>query len=242
VLENLFDRVCIINLEHRSDRRRETEAALERLGCRVDGNRVRFHRAVKAEDAGSFPSIGARGCFLSHLAVLREASRDLLSSLLILEDDVKFESGAAAILRTLPAALAETGAGMVYGLPPEAEPERDTPSRFVIVPPVRSILRAHMVRFLGPAIEDAGGYLEVMLERPGGSPDGGPMHVEGAYGWFRRSKPTMQTLAAVPAIARQRSSRSDIATPPCTGMIGHLSSVPPPPWRGGSWRVSRDDA
>jgi hypothetical protein len=38
-LLNTFDRVRIINLKHRSDRRREIESELARFGLAVDGKR-----------------------------------------------------------------------------------------------------------------------------------------------------------------------------------------------------------
>ncbi|HAX77040.1 MAG TPA: LPS biosynthesis glycosyltransferase, partial [Cyanobacteria bacterium UBA11372] len=45
--------------------------------------------AIRPDDAGDFPSIGARGCFESHLAILKQALADRLSNVLIVEDDLK---------------------------------------------------------------------------------------------------------------------------------------------------------
>ncbi len=53
-------------------------------------------------------------------------------------------------------------------------------------------------------------YLEAMLGRPEGDPRGGPMHVDGAYNWFRREHPEILTLCAVSPMAEQRPSRTDI--------------------------------
>jgi hypothetical protein len=36
------------------------------------------------------------------------------------------------------------------------------------------------------------------------------MHVDGAYGWFRKAEPSFRTLIATPEIITQRASRSDI--------------------------------
>jgi hypothetical protein len=36
------------------------------------------------------------------------------------------------------------------------------------------------------------------------------MHVDGAYTWYRRLSPEDVTLAAVPELGHQRSSRTDI--------------------------------
>ena len=53
-------------------------------------------------------------------------------------------------------------------------------------------------------------YLEAMILRPSGSPDGGPMHFDGALGWFRRNHPDVPTVLVSPSLAHQRSSRSDL--------------------------------
>jgi len=61
-------------------------------------------------------------------------------------------------------------------------------------------------KVLGPLVE----FLEAMLSRPAGSPDYGPMHVDGAYTIFRLLHPERTTFAAFPTLGRQRSSPSDI--------------------------------
>jgi hypothetical protein len=47
-------------------------------------------------------------------------------------------------------------------------------------------------------------------QRPGGHPDGGPMHIDGAYSFFRERNPDVMTLIACPNLGWQRSSRSDV--------------------------------
>src|SRR5471030_1131084 len=75
----------VINLERRSDRRIEAEQELSRIGWSA-----KFFSAIEPKDAGGFPSIGARGCFLSHLAVLKNARAAGIDRLIILEDDIIF--------------------------------------------------------------------------------------------------------------------------------------------------------
>ena len=67
-----FDRVRIVNLKARADRRREMRGELARLGLGLD-DRIALHEACRPDDRGDFPSLGARGCFLSHLTVLDQA-------------------------------------------------------------------------------------------------------------------------------------------------------------------------
>ncbi len=72
----------VINLKDRTDRRREMIEQLERVGWSAQ-----FFPAVRPADAGTFPSIGARGCFLSHLALLKQATS---GHILLMEDDLNF--------------------------------------------------------------------------------------------------------------------------------------------------------
>jgi len=89
-LLNFFDKSYIINLPERSDRCEQMKQELRMLGLSEPSERVVFFPAIKPTDRGEFPSIGARGCFLSHLDVLKEAKRQNLNHLLIMEDDLSF--------------------------------------------------------------------------------------------------------------------------------------------------------
>src|SRR5690606_15681426 len=70
-----FDRVYVISLASRTDRRKQMAAMLARAGVEICAGVVEFFDAVRSDAADGFPSPGARGCFLSHLAVLRRAKR-----------------------------------------------------------------------------------------------------------------------------------------------------------------------
>ena len=98
-LGSAFDRVRIINLRRRGDRRAETLRELVALGESVDGHRLGFFDAVDPDDAGGFPSPGVHGCYLSHLAVLEAAADDNVHLLLVMEDDVAFVRDAGGMLR-----------------------------------------------------------------------------------------------------------------------------------------------
>jgi hypothetical protein len=58
-----FDRIRIINLPSRPDRRREMEAELRRLGLAGDP-RVEFVDGVVVEDMAPFRARGEKGVFL----------------------------------------------------------------------------------------------------------------------------------------------------------------------------------
>ena len=75
------------------------------------------------------------------------------------------------------------------------------------------IMLAHALCVRTAAIEDLVPYLEAMLKRPAGDPAGGPMHVDGAYGWFRKAHPEMTTLISRDQLIVQRASKTDIHAP-----------------------------
>lgn len=213
-LTDVFDAVRIVNLPHRVDRRIEIGTQLERLGLDWSSAGVNIFRAKQPADAGDFPSIGARGCFLSHLAILQEAIEKSDEKILIIEDDLDFCKDVKSKMDTILRALEETDWSVFYG---GYENLNTSNGRYVsegllLVEADLPIQTTHMVAFRGSAIRAAKDYLEAMLARPPGSPEGGPMHVDGAYSWFRRDHPEMKTVAAVPPLGFQRSSKSDIDT------------------------------
>ena len=182
-----FDHIRVINLPERRDRRREMERELATLGLAGDP-RVAFFPAIRPADAGRFTSIGARGVYLSQLALLREAA-EAEASLLILEDDCAFTAAAGAY---------DFGSGwdIFYG-GYEALDSGDLANS--------NIVGAHMMGFSAKGVRQVLAYLDG-LECEGIHPP-----IDAAYVWFRRAHPETPTRFAVPPIAHQRPSRSDIA-------------------------------
>lgn len=66
------------------------EQHLNLVGLSLDHPDVILFEAVRPSSKGEFPTVGAKGCFLSHLGVLEDAIAADCSSFLILEDDVDF--------------------------------------------------------------------------------------------------------------------------------------------------------
>jgi hypothetical protein len=183
-----FDRIRIINLPERRDRRSEMEQELAGLGLTEDP-RVGFFPAIRPPDAGTFTSIGARGVYLSQLAILREAAEAGVS-VLILEDDCDF----------VPAARDyDFGDGwdIFYGGYFAIDPDKDLADS--------DIVGAHMMGFTAKAAMQICAYLDAL------DFDGIHPPIDAAYVWFRRAHPEVPTRFATPPLAGQRSSRSDIA-------------------------------
>ncbi|MCI5210545.1 MAG: hypothetical protein D3910_17540 [Candidatus Electrothrix sp. ATG2] len=72
--ESYFGKIYVINLPERVDRRREVTAALKRIGISFAPGKVELFPAIRPTEAAGFPSPGVRGCFLSHLSVLKKAA------------------------------------------------------------------------------------------------------------------------------------------------------------------------
>jgi hypothetical protein len=186
-----FQRIYVINLPQRRDRRREMARQLRMIGTGFSSSSVRLFEAVRPQTQDSFPSIGARGA--------------------ILEDDLDFIPGFSSKFGAVAEELGREDWSMFYGgyvLPDSSQPQ----SNRALIPadPSLRIQTAHFIALRGPAIGEVVDYLETLLARPGGDPRGGPMHVDGAYSWFRQAFPQRLTLLATPQLGFQRSSRSDI--------------------------------
>lgn len=208
-LLSIFPQIYIINLPQRSDRRIEIETQLTRIGLAPQGEQITVFPAIRPDDAGPFPSSGARGCFLSHMRVLELISRGSAPSALILEDDADFVFDFADRIEEVAQALATRKWDIVYGghaLPPPAGD--DFP--WQTVAPETPVSLAHCIGVRREVAAQMREYLSQMLNRPAGSSEGGPMHVDGAYSWFRRAHPKLITVALHPPIATQRPSPTDI--------------------------------
>ena len=217
---DLFEQVRIINLVDRPDRRREMTAQLERLGAMAPN--VEFYNAQRPADAGGFPSLGARGCFQSHLSVLRSARDAKAGSLLILEDDLDFTRDGRKRLGEMIANLSVRPWDFFYGA---HLLDANGRSGLVEIAADEPVMTASCLAFSGDVISPLVDFLEGILTRPAGSADYGPMHVDGAYTVFRMLNPERRTSVAFPTLGRQRSSPSDIT--PGTMLLDRWSLTRP---------------
>jgi glycosyl transferase, family 25 len=228
-LVDLFDHIYIINLIERRDRRRELERELQRIAVDILAPKVRFFPATKPDAPGGFPSVGARGCFLSHLGVLDDAVERGFRRILILEDDLDFVADFNRRSPPVLGALAEREWAVFYGgYRARRQADRTGMPGLATLPASEGIETTHFIAFQGDSIAAVSRYLKAILARPPGDPQGGPMHVDGAYSWFRKDNPQLVTLLADPELGYQRPSRSDIyparwydRTPLISGAAGY---------------------
>lgn len=206
---DFFDHTYVINLAERKDRRRLITREFEKIGTPLPSERVSIYPAIRPNDAAGFPSIGARGCFLSQLGVMEDAHRKGYETILVLEDDCRFvtdfshlQSRVCEELTTKHWDFAYLGHGLDL-------PESKDDSLFSTYK--QEIRLAHFFGVHAHVIERLIGFLHQILEHPPGHPDGGPMHVDGAWSTFRLQNPSVVTLVANPSFGNQRASMSDIA-------------------------------
>lgn len=203
-----FSRAYVINLRARPDRRNEMLAMFRRIGVDALPARVEFFPAIRPDGPGEFPSVGAHGCFMSHLNLLRDAVARGAQSVLVMEDDLEISEDLVALEGRLVEVLRSSDWGLVYfghsadGLP--------GPKDSVLVPWSGQTKCAHFYGVQQPALGALIAFLETILQRHAGDPLGGPMHYDGALTTFREQTGT-KTLFSKTNLGWQRSSRSDIA-------------------------------
>jgi hypothetical protein len=196
-----FQSIRILNLPHRSDRRSEMLAELRKFGLDRDP-RLSFFAGSVASEKGSFETPGTHGCYMSHLALLKDAAA-AGQRVLVLEDDCDFTPEARSY--ELPEDW-----DIFYGGYDADEPGDLQHS---------NIIGAHCMGYSPHAVKMLANYLEALLD-PSFPPDavavarghyqaGVKPPFDGAIVWFRRAHPELKTVFA--QIAIQRSSRSDIA-------------------------------
>lgn len=193
--------IFVINLEHRTDRRLQMQRQLAKVGWRAE-----FFRAIRPEEPAGFPSIGARGCYLSHLSVLREAQQTGANRIVILEDDLNFVPAFAEGWETAMSALASHEWSIFY----PGHAVKHLPAGLSSLPPDTGIQCTHFMVIHRPALQMLITGLETIMSRPPGHPLGGPMHVDGAYSTIRAQNHGLMTYAYYPALGYQRSSRTDV--------------------------------
>jgi len=203
-----FDRVFIINLPERTDRRADTEKELESAGLSPEAGHIEFFQAVKVADAAGFANAGYHGCFRSHLGVFKKAREVGAKHLLVVEDDAALSSRFRRDEEALVEQLQSQPWGLVLLGHEDLGPPSDRPIRLISFPGQVGLAHFYAVHFsiLDRLIE----FFEAVLRRPPGHPDGGPMSPDGAINFFLARSPDIPALMSQPNLCRQRSSRSDI--------------------------------
>ena len=201
-----FDKTAIINLPERADRRAETREEFNRIGWPIENNKVDFFNAIKPEIAAGFPNAGVRGSFLSHMDVIKNAKKDNLSNILIIEDDIAFVSDINNIFCEAFKELEQINWDFLYLGHKYISDQSDNRLEKVNEPLILKHFYAVHSKIFSRFLE----FLEQVLLRPPGHPDGGPMYYDGAITTFRMQNRDINTYVILPSLGYQRSSRTDV--------------------------------
>lgn len=208
-LTRYFDRIVVISLAHRTDRRQRVASELARLGIEVGHTRgVEWFDAIRPSDADGFNSVGRRGCFLSHFTVVKRAHTEGWDRVLILEDDAVFTPAMSAVGEGLVRHLIEERPWHVAFLGYINVAVPAGPPDWLPLDPNRLGMHCYALnRAVLPALVE---YMTLVEKRPAGHPDGGRMGVDGTQMMFAQRNPWCRVLMARPNLAIQGSSASDL--------------------------------
>jgi hypothetical protein len=169
--------------------------------------KVEFFPGIQPKEAAGYPSPAVRGCYLSHLGVLRAAEESGLGKVLVMEDDLTISRRFILEQESLVDQLRRQPWDFVYfGHVLQVE---STPSA-TLVPYPGDISMGHFYGINGGIFRRLITFLEEAQHRPPGHREGGPMHLDAAYSSFRYLNPDVSTLVATPNLGWQRASASDL--------------------------------
>jgi len=183
-----FDRVRVVSLPDRQDRRRSIARQLKGLS-------FEFFNAYRVSEPGPFYKVGSFGAYLSHLQILGEAAlRD--ESVLILQDDCVFRPDAYD-----------------YQVPPcdifygshGADDDCIIGAHCMgFSATAAKLAKDYLLQLLDPTFPaDPAAQLEPGFDASIRPP------IDGALVWFRRAHPELKIAFAL--LADQRRSRSDVS-------------------------------
>lgn len=230
-IKTYFDAIKVISLPTRTDRRRAIARDLARQQMPLEPGKIEVFDAIRPDSDGGFPSIGAHGCFLSHLGVLKQARDSRLGRVLILEDDLQLSRRLGLFEPMVVERLEQGDWDLVY-LGHNVDLS-DAPPR--LVPYADPLVQTHFIGYHSRVFDHLIAFLEDILRRPPGHPDGGPMHYDGALSTFRANNPDVVTLLAAPILGWQRSSRTDLHPLRWFDRLPVLNGVVGVARRGRSW-------
>ena len=203
-----FDSIRIINLKRRADRRDEVLNEFKRMGIPFVKPKVNFFEAIAPVESAGFPSAGARGCYLSHLAVIKEAIERRDQHILVIEDDLNFSKNLSLHCTSALKNLDVIDWDIAY-LGHSLEDKKEKIA-WVKISPDTELLCAHFLAINGKVLPRLSEFLEAILTREPGDPQGGPMHYDGALSTFRKTHKDINTYCFSKNLGYQRPSKTDL--------------------------------
>ena len=221
-----FPAAYLINLPERRDRLKSANKELAKIGWTLGVGGVQLYPAQRFNGRGTFPNLGCRGLFFSHMACLQDAQQQGDLNVILLEDDISFTSSlprlTSSILRQLEGNpwdfcyLGHEQSGNIGQA-------NSSTTEVKLVPYRGHILQSHFILINGRVLSRLIAHLDRVASGIEGDQEFGPMPIDGAYNIFRRNE-DIHTLISDPKLGWQRPSRSDI-TPGAFDGWGPLKTV-----------------
>jgi O-antigen/teichoic acid export membrane protein/GR25 family glycosyltransferase involved in LPS biosynthesis len=216
-LSDYFQCTYIVNLPERKDRRKAVLEELQLIGMPLAEGKVEIFHAWKPAERAGFPSVEARGRFLSHLAVLKKAHRLKLKNVLVLEDDLAVDPALPRHIDRVLVDLQKQPWGILYLGHLESVSATGIPR---LIPYDRPVITSHFYAVNGPVLPRLITFLETLLDHPVDHPLGSPTYFDSALTLFRRQNPDVVTMIVEPSLGEERPSYSSIGYP-------NLEDLPP---------------
>ena len=211
-LIDYFDRLYVIHLPERVDRYQALSAELAAIGVDIKGAKVCFPEPPYPTDAHGFTSVGVYSNFIRHLGILKEALRDGLERVWILEDDAIFrhwlrrEEEQEKLIMQLQQADWDI---CHLGHKISSSDLRSYPAGLVRYQ--GDFLWAHCYCVHARVLPQLVQYFEETLHNPAGHPRGGRLYIDGAFNLFRQLYPEAVCLVSNPNLSSQKGSSSNLA-------------------------------
>lgn len=208
-LREFFERIVVISMASRPDRRSRVIRVLARLGLELGKTPgVELFDAICPTEANGFPSAARRGSFLSHSTVAKQALRDKLNNILVIEDDAAFTPAMAQHGGRLVSQLAEIPwhiafLGYLNITPPPGPPGW--------LPLEGERLGTHCYGLKREILPELTEYMHLVETREPGHPDGARFGADPTYVMFCAKTKHCITLMARPNLSVQGSIASDLS-------------------------------
>jgi glycosyl transferase, family 25 len=234
-LYDYFDRISIIHLPERKDRYDALSKELRNLDIDIRGSKVDIPYAPRPDDANGFPSRGVYGSYLSHLETHRQALKDGIESVWVLEDDAIFSRRMSRNQAALVDKLQNTKWDICYFGHTLTKELDGQPTG--LVSPTADFLWAHCYAVHARVLPRLVPYLERATVLPSGHPEGGKLYIDAAFTLFRRFNPDVVTLVANPRLSIQKGCFSSLNnlrwydTPATRALVSSARSMRDQWWR-----------
>ena len=202
------DRVYIINLPERADRRANTLGELRYLGFPADDPKIEIPFAPRPADANEFASRGVHGNFLSHLSIVKDAREKGYRRIMVLEDDAIFSKRMVRTQKAITETLLSKPWDLCFLGHSLKEEIAHAPDG--LVESRGEFMWMHCFLVNHTVYDRLIAYLEETLVRPPGDPRGGRMYIDGAYNMFRRLHTDVISYVHKPMLSAQRGDTSSL--------------------------------